>query len=279
MAERFNIPSLSFTEEDFKRFVLSEPLLKKAPELESTLERWRRADLYRSAEQVLNYLPPSAVIRAKVYPMIKPRENSFVSETSTDPVIMLYIDPAVSADKFENTVAHELHHIGIGSLESDYDKKIASLSPSARIVATWMGAFSEGEAMLAAAGGPDIDPHATSTPEEHGLWDRDMANFNSDLQAVDSFFLDILSGRLTDKDSIEQRGGNFYGRQGPWYTVGYKMSVMVENRFGREALIETMLDPRKLLALYNRAAAEQNDTSPSPLPLWSNEVLAQVGVK
>ncbi len=279
IAERYHIPSLAFTDEDFKKFVLSENLLKKAPELQGTLDRWKKADLYHSAERVLAYLPQTAVLRAKVYPMIKPRENSFVFEASTDPAIMLYLDPEVTAAKFENTVAHELHHIGIGSVQTDYDKKIATLSKEARPAATWMGAFAEGEAMLAAAGGPDVDPHAASTAKEHALWDHDMANFNDDLRSVNAFFLDMVTGRLASEDSIEQKGGNFYGRQGPWYTVGYKMAMMVEKRFSRDSLIEAMLDPRRLLLLYNMAAAEQNAMSSNQLPLWSKEVLKQVGAE
>jgi hypothetical protein len=51
---------------------------------------------------------------------------------------------------------------------------------------------------------------------------------------------------------------------------------MVEKRFGREALIQTMLDPRRLLVLYNQAAAEQNRAGEAQLPRWSEEVLGQV---
>jgi len=38
-----------------------------------------------------------------------------------------------------------------------------------------------------------------------------------------------------------------------------------------------MLDPRRLLVLYNQAAAERNAAGPDELPLWSAETLAQVG--
>jgi len=93
---------------------------------------------------------------------------------------------------------------------------------------------------------------------------------------VNQFFLDILNAKFASSDAIGEKAGSFFGVQGPWYTVGYKMSVMVEKRFGRQALISTMLDPRCLLVLYNRAAAEQNAASKPPLPLWSEDVLSTV---
>lgn len=277
IGERFNDPTLAFSDDDFKKFVLSDDLLKRAPQLQEALESWKKADMHELAERDLQYLPASAVIRAKVYPVIKPGINSFVWEPASNPAIFLYLDPEVSRAKFENTVAHELHHIGLASVESGYDKKIASLSPRARAAAEQMGAFGEGFAMLAAAGGPDVDPHAASSAKEHARWDHDMANFNADLQSVNAFFVDVLNGKFPNQDAIDEKAGSFFGQQGPWYTVGYKMAVMVEKRFGRPALIETMLDPRRLLVLYNQAAADQNAAGKPPLPLWSEEMLKQVG--
>ena len=276
IGEKFHDPSVAFTDDDFKRFVLSDELLARAAALSSTLDRWKKADLRKDAEQVLAYLPADAFLHAKVYPVIKPGRNSFVWELSSDPTIFLYLDPEVSREKFENTVAHELHHIGLGSVGPIYDRKIAALPEPAHTVADWMGAFGEGMAMLAAAGGPDVDPHAASSAKEHARWEHDMGEFNDNLRAVNGFFLDILNGKFANGDAVEEKGGSFFGTQGPWYTVGYKMSVMVEKRFGRQALIDTMLDPRCLLVLYNRAAAEQNAAGKPPLPLWSEDILSAV---
>ncbi|HUK29471.1 MAG TPA: DUF5700 domain-containing putative Zn-dependent protease [Candidatus Acidoferrum sp.] len=278
IGEQFHDLSGVITDEDFKKFVLSADLVQRAPLLRETLERWKQADLRHSAEHVLAYLPDEAVIHAKVYPIIKPGINSFVWELSTDPTIFLYLNPEISQAKFENTVDHELHHIGLGSLGPVYDKKIAALPARAKSAADEMGAFGEGFAMLAAAGGPDIDPHAASTAKEHALWDSELAGFNTDLPAINSFFLDILSGKLADDDAIGAKGSTFYGNhQGPWYTVGYKMAVIVEKRYGRAALIQTMTDYRCLLVLYNRAAAELNAAGKDQLPLWSESVLSGVG--
>ncbi len=276
IGERFHDPSVAFTDDDFKRFVLSEDLLARAAALSSTLDRWKKADLHKDAEQVLAYLPADAFLHAKVYPVIKPGRNSFVWELSTDPTIFLYLDPEVSREKFENTVAHELHHIGLGSVGPIYDRKIAALAEPALTAAEWMGPFGEGMAMLAAAGGPDIDPHAASSAKEHARWEHDMGEFNDNLRSVNQFYLDILNGKFASDDAMGEKGGSFFGIQGPWYTVGYKMSVMVEKRFGRQALIDTMLDPRCLLVLYNRAATEQNAAGKPSLPLWSEDILNAV---
>jgi hypothetical protein len=231
--------------------------------------------LRASAERVLQYLPDEATIRAKVFPVIKPRPNTFVFEPATDPAIFLYLDPKESPAKFENTVAHELHHIGLGSLGPVYDNKIAKLPERPHQAAEWMGAFGEGLAMLAAAGGPDVDPHAASSAEERARWQHDLANFDSDLELVNAFFADTLSGRLPNKEAVNEKAYSFFGVQGPWYTVGYRMAVIVEKRFGRRRLIDTMLDPRQLLVLYNQAARDLNAANKERRPLWSEDMLKQ----
>ncbi len=277
IGKQFHDPTRAFTDEAFETFVLSDDLRRRAGALAGALERWRKADLDACARRALAYLPEGATTRAKVYPMIKPVTNSFVWGPRSERAIFLYLDSDVSAAKFENTVAHELHHIGLSSLGDAYDTKIAALPESARAAAEWMGAFGEGLAMLAAAGGPDADPHAASTPAERARWERDLASFGADLPAVDAFFRDTLAGKLADRDAIDAKASSFFGTQGPWYTVGYRMAVIVEKRFGRQALIATMTDPRCLPVLYNRAAAGRNAAGGERLPLWSEAVLAGVG--
>jgi hypothetical protein len=265
-----------FTDDDFKKFVVSSELAAKDSALRHTLGAWRQADLAASARRVLTYLPEQAVIKAKVFPVIKPITNSFVLDVLTDPTIFLYLDPEESAAKFENTVAHELHHIGYASIESLAEARQKDVPPKAKPAVEWMGAFGEGFAMLAAAGGPDVDPHAASSAQEHARWDHDLANFNNDLVSVQQFFLDIIDRKLVGKDKIDEKASTFFGAQGPWYTVGYKMAVIVEKRFGRKTLIDCMLDPRQLLVRYNQAAKEINEREQDKLTLWSNELLQKI---
>lgn len=271
-----------FTDEDFKKFLLSDELLKQRAALARTIQDWKHADLRAAATRVLQYLPAESVIRTKVFPLIKPLHNSFVFDMDTDPAIFLYIDPSESAASFENTVAHEMHHIGLSSVDKAYEEKIASLPPAAARVARWMGAFGEGEAMLAAAGGPDIDPVANASQELKGNWARGKREFNEDLRKVSDFFLQVLDGKLQG-DAIGQKGSEFFGVQGPWYTVGYKMAVIVERRYGRTSLIDCMRDPRLLLVRYNAAAKEMNQATQTSggssgsqlLALWPSEILEE----
>lgn len=106
---------------------------------------------------------------------------------------------------------HELHHIGLGSVGPIYDRKIAALPEPAHTAADWMGGFGEGMAMLAAAGGSNVDPHAASSPKEHARWEHDMGEFNDDLHVVNRFFLDILNARFATHDAMEEKGGSFFG--------------------------------------------------------------------
>ena len=264
----------SFTDEEFKTFVLSDKLRCEKEALAKTLDAWKKVNVSGAARRALVYLPQDAVIRAKIYPVIKPRENSFVFEVNTDPAIFLYLDPAKTKDQFENTLAHELHHIGYGSRcpGQTIEAEIAARPPVVRGTLRWIGAFGEGFAMLAAAGGPDVHPHKFSPAEDRERWDRDMANFNNDLKQVDQFFRDMLDGRLTD-DERNKRGFSFFGVQGPWYTVGWKMAVLIEKTYGRKQLIDCMCDQRKLLATYNEAARKYNSKAAEPLALWSSELI------
>jgi len=265
-----------FSDDDFKKFVLSDELLQQYDALSTTLAAWKKADLRAAGMRVLAYLPAEASIHTKVFPEIKPKHNSFVFDVDTDPAIFLYLDPKISREEFDNTVAHEMHHIGLSSTDKLYEKRISSLTPAQQNAAQWMGAFGEGLAVLAAAGGPDVPPNQYSQPDVQQNWRRGMRTFNQDLKTVDGFFQQVLDGRLKD-DAVNSKASTFFGDiQGPWYTVGYRMAVLVEKRFGRKALIECMLDPRQLPVRYNEAAKEINKSGKDQLALWSPEVLTGV---
>jgi hypothetical protein len=127
--------------------------------------------------------------------------------------------------------------------------------------------------MLAAAGGPEVHPHSVSAEADRARWDHDITQFNQNLKVLDQFFASILDGRLATADTAQAIAFTFYGVQGPWYTVGWKMAVTIERRFGRPELIRCMTDPYRLLARYNAAAADYNRSHADTLALWSESLL------
>jgi hypothetical protein len=253
----------AFTDADFRAFVADPALIARRHELRAALGRWRTADIGDARARAAAYLPPGAPIRATIFPIIKPRPNSFVFDTRGDPAIFLSLDPAVTPAQLANTVAHELHHIGYAAACADASP---DLPPARAAVAQWTGAFGEGLAMLAAAGGPDTHPHATSPDADRARWDRDMARYDADVARLTGFFTAILEGRLTG-EALNRAGMDFFGIQGPWYTVGWRMAHLIETRFGRAALVGTLCNRRDFLILYNRAAASRT------LPLWPQAIL------
>lgn len=267
-----------FTDEEFKTFVISDTLVKRFQMLRTTLDKWKSGNGTSAAQRALAYLPQGARIKTKIYPVIKPKTNSFVFELTTDPAIFLYLDPEITRDKFENTLTHELHHIGYGNSCATLATQISgdsTLSQNSRAVLDLIGIFGEGFAMLAAAGSPDIHPHAVSKPEERVRWDNDMMNFNNDLKKVERFFFDILDDKLTSEE-IQRTGFSFFGVQGPWYTVGWKMAITIEQMYGRAKLIDCICDPRLLLPTYNQAALEQNRLHRDSLVVWSRLLIERI---
>ena len=269
--------SRPFEDAPFREFVMSDDLLKRRAALAETLVRWKSIDPASAGNKALAYLPRDASITAKIYPVIKPRDNSFVFEVKTDPAIFLYLDPAVDADKFENTLAHELHHIGVGGgcPDPDIKAKREKLPEGVRDALKWTGAFGEGLAMLAAAGAPNIHPHVVSDAKERAEWDASMLNFDADLKKVEAFLINVAEGKLKG-DEQNKAGFEFFGVQGPWYTVGWKMASVIETVYGRERLVESFCDESRLLKTYNSAAKKYEQKNEVQLARWSRSLLDSV---
>lgn len=270
LKERETAFKRAFTDEDFKAFVSAPALVARYQDLSDALQRWMSADISQIAQRAFAYLPAGATIHATVYPLIKPKTNSFVFQLNTDPAIMLYLNPSVTKDQFANTVSHELLHAG--DSQNCPSPAVAAeektLDPQRAAVLTWLSAFGEGWAVLAAAGGPNVHPHWEDPPADRAVWDKAMSGYDTDFQTLQQFFTDVAGGKLTG-DAIANKAYTFFGAvQGPWYTVGYKMDVTIERQFGRPKLIEALCDKREYLATYNAAAAASNQQGKPALPLW-----------
>lgn len=279
LARRERAMGRSFTDSTFRHFLESDTLAARRPALARTLESWKRADVANAAARAAAYLPAGTALRALLLPLIKPQTNSFVFDVGTDSAaIFLYLDPSVTREQLEVTLAHELHHIGYAV--ACRAREDSTLSGPQRTALTWLGAFGEGVAVLAAAGGPDVHPHAVSDSAERARWDRDYQRVATDLPRVEAFFLDVLAERLNDPDAVRRRAMTFFGdAQGPWYTIGYLMAATIERADGRDALVASLCDGRALLRRYNAVAAraDAERAASSPLPRWSEALIAGLG--
>lgn len=271
----------SFGAEDFdqrfRAFLTSDETLERLDGLREALVKWRSIDAGSAGARAQAYLPPGSRIRATIYPVIKRTPNSFVFELGSDPAIFMYVDPERTPMHLENTLAHELHHVGSATCP-DPDG-LDSLAPGAQRVVSWLSAFGEGMAVLAAAGGPDVHPHATSPPELWSIWERDIGEFAADLMRIQGFFQEVLAGHGTI-DEQRAKLFSFINTEevpaGGFYTVGWKMAALVERVRGREVVVRAVCDPRVLLTTYNEIAASIPRSDAEPLPLWGQEFLAEI---
>ncbi len=261
---------LPFTDAAFMRFLLSPATVQRRQALRNTLVAWEGLSPEAIAAQALQYLPAVARLEAKLFAVIKPRSNSFVYGTSDDAMVFIAIDPAMPSKQIAALMVHELHHVGLFPFERDDDARQTLRAPVRRAVGL-MRNFREGYAMLAAAGGPDRHPRHFDGTADRLAWDRAMTHFEGDLKAIDHFLLDVIYDGLKPEQA-ERRAAELLGRQGPWYTVGWRMAATVEAYFGRELLIYSMPDPRLLLLSYN-AATVQTAPAAARFPIWSPELL------
>lgn len=256
----------SITVADMRSLLLNDTILGHREALRRTLDSWRVLPVDQAGALALAYLPDTTVLAATVYLLIKPRSNSFVFDLSGKPALMLYLNSETSAPEFANTLAHELHHIGMAAA-CQARPAYADTTAKAGVTRDWLSAFGEGLAMLAAAGGPDRHPHRDSPAAVRLRWDREMGEAETQMKAVEAFLLDLLEGRLTDPAKQTEKGMEFFGVQGPWYTLGYRMWSTVERKYGRARVINDACRPAQLLLDYNRALAGD-----SKAPLWSTRL-------
>jgi len=273
LSERETSFHRSMSDTTFYQWLTADSTIARAPALERTLNTWMASDIAGAVERSAAYLPRGTPISAKLYFMIKPHPNTFVYDTEHNPAIFVSVDSTVDAAQFENEIAHELHHIGIAAA-CPAAPASSSQTPMDTLV-NWMSAFGEGWAMLAAAGGPKVNPHWESDSADRARWDHDYAHVSDGMKQLSGFFDSVLTRRISTPDSVQAHAMSFFGIQGPWYTVGYLMAQTVEVHAGRDKLISVICSPPKLLLSYQDAAQKANRAGAN-LPLWPEHLVSQL---
>ena len=271
LKEREAAMKRDFTDAEFRTFLSAPETVARAVPLREALDRWRTDPSGGAADRALAYLPPGTTLRATIFPMVKPKPNEFVFDLSGDPAIFLVLNPAVRPEKAANTLAHELHHIGMGAA---CRAKPQGAEPRRASLIGWLSAYGEGLAMLAAAGGPAIHPHAVSEAAERAEWDHNTTKFAAELAEQDAWFRSVLAGTAGDEAAIAAKMRGYFGTQGPWYTVGWRMAQTIEINLGRARAIDAFCRPATLLATYNEAAALQEKRGGIRLPRWNAALAA-----
>ena len=88
--------------------------------------------------------------------------------------------------------------------------------------------------------------------------------------------VDVEVGRAGGEDSVTARARSYFGVQGPWYTVGWKMAATSVEEFGRDRFIAVMCSPGAFLRLYNEAAERRESRTGEKLARWTAELLQQL---
>ncbi len=250
-----------------RRLRTSDTLLARASSLSAALPPLEHVNLDAAAARTLAYLPSGTALRARLYLEIKPIGNSFVfTGRDSVPGIFLYVRPSETPAHLGNTLSHELHHIGLNA--ACPERPVAAATPAQRMLLRYLGAFGEGQAMLAAAGSPLIHPHAADDDSIRERWDRDVARAPADIERLSRFFTSVLDGRMQSPDSVRVQAMTYFGVQGPWYTVGWLMASTVERELGRPALIGSLCDPPRFISLYNEAVQRASSRGVT-LPAWN----------
>jgi hypothetical protein len=256
----------------FARFLLSDSLAERAGRLADRAHEMSRLDVRRAARRALGYAPANARVAATIFPVVKPQPNSFVFGPDSAPQLFLFVNVDESAAHFFNRLTHELHHVALNTACAA-DPAPALPEPLHALVRN-LGGFGEGLAMLAAAGSPGVDANLESDAATRDRWDADVRDYPRQFAQIEALVRDVVDGRITTRDSVRAVAQTFYGAQGPWYVVGWKMAATIETQLGRPALIAAMCDPRLFMTTYNRAAEQAH----SGLPQWDARLLAAISV-
>ncbi|HXT14227.1 MAG TPA: DUF5700 domain-containing putative Zn-dependent protease [Gemmatimonadaceae bacterium] len=252
----------------FARFLMRDSLAARVRDLSEQVRAMAHLDVTRAAQQALSYAPPNARIVATIFPVVKPQSNSFVFGPDTAPQLFLFVNVDETSAHFFNRLTHELHHVALNTACAA--DPAPTLAEPVHALVRNLGGFGEGLAMLAAAGSPNVDANAESDAATRARWDAGVRAYPRQFAQIEKMVRDVVEGRIATRDSVRALAQTFYGAQGPWYVVGWKMAATIEQVFGRQTLIAAMCDPRRLMAAYNRAAA----LASTSLPRWDPQLLA-----
>lgn len=260
----------------FKDFLLNEIEPEGYDQFQNAYQNLKDINFNKIINKTKRYLPDQAIINTDIIPVIKPASNSFVHNIDNKLVLFLYLKPSISKKELTNKLIHELHHIGLDDIyqKSDY----THLPKPVQRMIEWTNAFGEGFAMLAAAGSPAVHPNRFDEQLKE-RWDENISNFNRDFKEIEKFLLDILNKNFSNQKDLYDKGFQLMtnnGGQGSWYTVGYKIAVVIEKMTDKKVLTDCMKDFTKLYLTYNKLVVQYNKKYKEKLPQFSEKIIGSL---
>lgn len=189
------------------------------------------------------WLPGDAALDTTVFILLDGMSGGFVYQGQ----VAFDLLQMQGAGWFLKVLAHELHHIGIeglwlGQLDAPH------LSPGQRMALEFVGLLlGEGSATCLISGAPE-------EPEGVAQWQGHMAQIDNLFARVEGLLRRAWAGEI-DAAAFEAEVPSFLqGYMGEAYAVGYVMIERIRRALGDEAILACLREPRRALALYNRAA-------------------------
>jgi len=224
--------------------------MKRIDEIEDFLskirEHWNKIS-YTSTEVAMEYLPEGTPIRTRIHFIFGGHSDAYtVGEENVVLNISMFLG---NLAYIEMILPHELHHMGLSSVEGPRPKSCAPEEEKMRLLIG--GTKGEGLATYVM--------YRLMKTRKDELWTKmfqeRMREIDKHFQKIEDKLLEISQGR--DTATKEKLYEEFFSQMGMAYFVGCKMAGLIEDVLGRKALIECMPKPAEEFFLTFNTASKK----------------------
>ena len=196
----------------------------------------------RAVALARRYLPPEAALDTTVFIVLDGMSGGFVYQGQVAFDLLQMRD----AQSFTQTLAHELHHIGVEHLWREQIEN-AGLPPARRLALEFVAILlGEGSATCLISGPP-------AEPEGVEQWQGHMAHLDELFARAEDLLRRTLAGEIDEAAFGTLVPSFLQGYMGEAYAIGYVVVERLRQALGEEAVLACLREPRRTLALYNQA--------------------------
>ena len=228
-------------------------LMKRLGDAEAFLEevQGRRTEILSSSmKTALDYLPPEAEIETTIHCVFGGHSDGYTVEDRGKVMVVLNLSMFLGDFSYlEAVLSHELHHMGLSSIEKPIAERSSSLDD--RILFLLRG--TRGEGLATYVGLKKVEGTRVSGWTE--ILSSRMARVSEHFGRLEDEIVALLGGE--SKKTQEELYDQFFARIGGAYFVGCRMADVIERSLGRDVLVELLRkDPVEFFLRYNSISAE-----------------------